>query len=93
MAGTVDFIQRCYTGLVTRGDVLWLNPGLPDDLAALTMMVRYRGHALDLRFTPDAVNVWARASSATSIKIGMRDAVYELKAGDARRFRCDDSEN
>ena len=26
MAGTVDLAQRCYTGLETRQDVLWLNP-------------------------------------------------------------------
>ncbi|MET0834346.1 MAG: glycoside hydrolase family 65 protein, partial [Actinomycetota bacterium] len=29
MAGTVDLAQRCYTGLETREDVLWLNPCLP----------------------------------------------------------------
>jgi len=29
MAGTVDQIQRCYTGIVTRSDMLLLNPCLP----------------------------------------------------------------
>jgi alpha,alpha-trehalase len=29
MAATVDLAQRCYTGLETRQDVLWLNPSLP----------------------------------------------------------------
>src|SRR4029453_5122951 len=32
MAGTVDLVQRCYTGLETRQDVLWLNPSLPEEL-------------------------------------------------------------
>src|SRR5262249_10515104 len=32
MAGTVDIVQRCYTGIVTRNDVLWINPCLPDAL-------------------------------------------------------------
>jgi trehalose 6-phosphate phosphatase len=36
MAGTVDLVQRCYTGLETREDVLWLNPSLPEGLGGLT---------------------------------------------------------
>jgi Glycosyl hydrolase family 65, N-terminal domain/Glycosyl hydrolase family 65, C-terminal domain len=44
MAGTVDLVQRCYTGLETRQDVLWLNPSLPQELDGLDFEVRYRGH-------------------------------------------------
>ena len=29
MAGTVDVLQRCYTGLELRGDMLWLEPVEP----------------------------------------------------------------
>ena len=44
MAGTVDLVQRCYTGLETRDGVLRLNPNLPDELDGLDFDVRYRGH-------------------------------------------------
>src|SRR5215207_9992557 len=44
MAGTVDLVQLCYTGLETREDVLWLNPSLPGELDGLDFDVRYRGH-------------------------------------------------
>jgi len=32
MAGTIDIIQRCYTGLEARDDILYLNPSLPKEL-------------------------------------------------------------
>jgi len=49
MAGTVDLVQRCYAGLETRGDTLWLNPCLPDDLKEVQFNVRYRQHWINLR--------------------------------------------
>ncbi len=32
MAGTVDMLLRCYTGLETRDGLLWLHPTLPPEL-------------------------------------------------------------
>jgi alpha,alpha-trehalase len=86
MAGTVDLLQRGYTGIVTRGDTLWLNPRLPDDLGFLRLTIRYRGLALDLEVTRASLEVHARASNAAPIALGVVDAVHTLKAGEARRF-------
>jgi trehalose/maltose hydrolase-like predicted phosphorylase len=44
MAGTIDLLQRGFTGLETRDDVLWLDPCLPDDLTQLRFRLRYRDH-------------------------------------------------
>lgn len=87
MAGTVDLIQRCYTGLETRGDVLWINPRLPDALRRLRVHLRYRGHALELDVTHREVTVRALLTMAESIRIGYDDAVHELAAGESRTFR------
>ncbi|HEX9803862.1 MAG TPA: glycosyl hydrolase family 65 protein [Gammaproteobacteria bacterium] len=86
MAGTVDLLQRGYTGIVTRGEVLWLNPSLPDEIRNLTMSIRYRGQTLDLDIRQDFLRIRARASNAAPIKLSVRDGLYELKAGDAREF-------
>ena len=43
MAGTVDIVQRCYTGIVMKDDILWLDPMLPKALIRLSFSVRYRG--------------------------------------------------
>lgn len=86
MAGTVDLLQRGYTGIVTRGDVLWLNPCLPDELRRVTMVVRYRGHALDLTVTQSSITVHAHASNAAPIQLGIVDSRYLLEAGETREF-------
>ncbi|HUG76025.1 MAG TPA: glycosyl hydrolase family 65 protein, partial [Burkholderiales bacterium] len=86
MAGTVDLLQRGYTGLVARGDTLWLNPRLPEELACLRMTIRYRGLALDLELRQESLQVHARASNAEPIALGVVDAVHTLKAGETRRF-------
>jgi len=86
MAGTVDLLQRGYTGIVTRGDALWLNPCLPEELHRVTMVIRYRGHALDLAVTQSSIKVHAHASNATPIQLGIVDKRYLLEAGETREF-------
>ena len=44
MAGTVDLIQRCYTGLEIRDDVLWLSPRLPAEIKEIELNISYRSH-------------------------------------------------
>ena len=86
MASTVDLLQRGYTGIVTRGDVLWLNPCLPDELRRVTMVIRYRGHALDLTVTQSSITVHGHESNAAPIQLGIVDNRYLLQAGETREF-------
>jgi alpha,alpha-trehalase len=86
MAGTVDLLQRCYTGLELREDVLWLNPRLPDGVRRLALLVRYRTHTLELAITRDALEVSAARCEMPSMRIGLRDEVHELRAGEQRTF-------
>ena len=86
MAGTVDLLQRGYTGIVMRGDVLWLNPCLPDELRCITMVIRYRGHALDLTITHPSMRVHAHESNAAPIQLGVVDRCYTLEAGETQEF-------
>jgi alpha,alpha-trehalase len=86
MAGTVDVLQRCYTGLELREDVLWLNPRLPDALRCLRLFIRYRGHSLALDVRRDRIEVSAVRCAAPTMKVGIRERVYELAAGETRAF-------
>jgi trehalose/maltose hydrolase-like predicted phosphorylase len=49
MAGTVDLIQRCYTGLEIRDDELKLNPGLPDEIKEINVHIIFRSHWINLK--------------------------------------------
>jgi beta-phosphoglucomutase family hydrolase len=87
MAGSVDLLQRVSTGIEVTGDVLRLNPKLPEDLARLDMRIRYRGHSLDLRLTRDALTVRGRDPGAAPIKLGFKNEVYEFTGGSTRVFK------
>ena len=96
MAGTVDIVQRCYTGIVMREDVLWLDPMLPEPLIRLSFRLRYRGQSLGFDIHHDKMQICARHSSARPIKIGYAKQVYELNAGETKIFSlktADDAES
>jgi alpha,alpha-trehalase len=86
MAGTVDLVQRGYTGIETRGDVLRLNPRLPAELRCLRLSLRYRGYAIDLEVRQDALEVRARESNRAPLELVVVDTPHTLAPGEARRF-------
>lgn len=86
MAGTVDIVQRCYTGIVTRGDILWINPRLPESLTRLSFNLHYRNQALDFEITQEQATITAHPSGALPIQIGFKDTVYPFRAGDTKIF-------
>ena len=86
MAGTLDFLQRGSTGIVTSGDVLWFNPCLPDEVAELHMQIRYRMHSLEVNVTHERLRIHVLKSLLPPVRIGFRDSVFEFKPGDTREF-------
>jgi alpha,alpha-trehalase len=87
MAGTVDLVQRCFTGIETRGDVLWLNPYLPQGLQRLRQHIRYRRYRLDLEVTPDRIEIGTQPCSEPPMRVGIRGEVHQLAPGEVRVFR------
>ena len=87
MAGTVDLIQRCYTGVEPRANVLTFNPRLPDELSRLKTTIRYRGQTLDLDVTHDCLSISSRPFTAYPITIAYRGHVREISPGQHYEFR------
>ena len=86
MAGTADILERAYTGLVARGDVLWFDPVLPEQVGRLHIHVRYRGHPLRIDITQERLRVEALQSCAAPIHIGFNGQVHTLETGQAKQF-------
>jgi trehalose/maltose hydrolase-like predicted phosphorylase len=86
MAGTVDLVQRVSTGIEITGDLLRLNPQLPQALERLDMRIRYRGHTLDLKLTRDALTVRGREGDAAPIRLQVRNEVHVFECGTTRVF-------
>jgi alpha,alpha-trehalase len=81
MAGCINMIQMGYTGLEARGDVLWFNPCLPEELGRLRMQIHYRGHNLSVEIFPDKLSVTACRARERPIKIGHKEKIRELEEG------------
>ncbi|HUF94321.1 MAG TPA: glycosyl hydrolase family 65 protein, partial [Candidatus Limnocylindria bacterium] len=86
MAGTVDVLQRCYTGIELRGDVLWLSPRLPKPLRRMRLFVHYRGQSLDIEVTADAIRIDTMACCAPSIRVAVNGQTHDIAAAESRRF-------
>lgn len=86
MAGTVDLMQRCYTGIEMRDEVLWLNPCLPTPLRELSFSIRYRSHRLALTVTQNTLTVAFNRGWAPTVKIGVKNQVYEFTQGESKTF-------
>ncbi|NLT35875.1 MAG: glycoside hydrolase family 65 protein [Gaiellales bacterium] len=84
MAGTVDLVQRCYTGLEVRRDLLVLNPALPSNIRGLRLSVRYRGCSLRLDISDEVVRVASEACPAGPIHLSYRGEEQLLAPGGVR---------
>ena len=87
MAGTVDIVQRGYTGMEIRDEVLWLNPRLPDPLRCLQIRIRYRGQWLRLEVESDRLVVEFETGVAPIVKVGFKGQVYQFSTGESREFQ------
>jgi beta-phosphoglucomutase family hydrolase len=90
MAGTVDLVERVWTGIEARGDVLRLNPELPEKIDRLDLSIRYRGHSIDLRLTRDSLTVRGRDGAAAPISLSVDGKVCEFASGTTRVFHLNE---
>jgi trehalose/maltose hydrolase-like predicted phosphorylase len=86
MAGTVDIVQRCLTGMRARGPVLRFDPALPLEVKQLTFSVHYRGHRIQVELAEDRMHLRSRPGPASPIKVLVRGREVELAPGEQREI-------
>jgi trehalose/maltose hydrolase-like predicted phosphorylase len=87
MAGSVDLLQRCYTGLEIREDALWLDPRLPSALGRLELDLRYRGHwGVTVTVDRRTVAVSLHESRQEPIRVRLRGSTTSVRPGECRTF-------
>ncbi|OXC74746.1 glycosyl hydrolase family 65 protein [Caballeronia sordidicola] len=84
MAGTVDIVQRVWTGIEIKDDVLRFKPQLPHDIDHLELRIRYRGHSIEVRLDHDTLTLHAHTGAAAPISLLVGGQTYELKSGSTR---------
>ena len=85
MAGTIDLIQRCYAGLETRDDVLWLDPRLPEELHQLEFGFSYRGQHIHAAITGDRVELATTATTGSGAPVTVRVAGRAIDLSPGKR--------
>lgn len=85
MAATADIVIRCYCGIETRHDMLWLHPALPDELLEAGVTIIYRGQLLTIGLTPSSATLQLHPSSAAPIRVRVEGTDATLTAGQTWR--------
>jgi len=80
MAGTVDQVQRGYTGMVTRKNVLWFNPCLPEELKTLRFPVCYRGYSLEVKISQEKLEIKVLRAGEVPITVGCKGEKRHISA-------------
>jgi alpha,alpha-trehalase len=86
MAGSVDLLQRCFTGLEFRADRIVLNPLWPEALGKLAFPLRYRGHRLHLEVSGRQAKISSDSEQTNAIDIECRGRVRRLIPGRTVEF-------
>ncbi|HEX2028349.1 MAG TPA: glycosyl hydrolase family 65 protein [Nitriliruptorales bacterium] len=80
MAGTLDLLQRAYSGMVTRSGRLEFDPQLPRDLLHVGYQVDHRGHRLDVELDHARLVVRSHPGAAPPITVVCRGMRVQLEA-------------
>ncbi|MFC5271219.1 glycoside hydrolase family 65 protein [Adhaeribacter terreus] len=86
MAGSVDLVQRCFTGLVMSNHELLLNPVLPDKIYYLELRLKYLGNWLSVKLTQQKLVVAADPDWKNEICLNFRGKMHTLRAGDVQEI-------
>ncbi|HEV7212031.1 MAG TPA: glycosyl hydrolase family 65 protein [Blastococcus sp.] len=79
MAGTLDLLQRGFTGLETREDVLGFDPFLPDALAGMRFRMRYRRHTeMEVAIDHETLTVGGSAVRSTVLPVRVGGRQFQL---------------
>src|SRR5690606_14448972 len=86
MAGSVDLVQRCFTGLETRSDRIVLSPNWPESLGALGFPIRYRGHQMYVRVSGRGAEISVAPRDLPPVAVECNGRVQRLEPGTTVRF-------
>jgi trehalose/maltose hydrolase-like predicted phosphorylase len=89
MAGTVDIVLRCLTGMRALGPVLRFEPALPPEVKQLRFSVHYRGHRVDVDLAEDRIRLSVRPGGAGPVNLLVHGQAVELAPGQQRELQLE----
>jgi trehalose/maltose hydrolase-like predicted phosphorylase len=90
MAGTVDLLQRGFTGLETRAEALWIDPCLPEELTELRFRLRYRdNYGVHLTVRHDHLVVSGQPTPGARLPLRVKGRTVTIDPGGSREVRLE----
>ena len=87
MAGTVDLLQRGYTGLEPGADgVLRFKPSLDPEIGALRFSVYFRRRWIDITLVGEELTVRSEVTTAPPVDVEVRGEREALASGETKTF-------
>lgn len=86
MAGTLDMLVRCYSGLETAGGLLRFKPSLPVGVEGLMFPLLHRGRWLTVHLHGDDLEVTCEATSHRPLAVQVRSDRRELASAEHLHF-------
>jgi trehalose/maltose hydrolase-like predicted phosphorylase len=75
----VDLLERGFTGLETREDLLGFDPFLPDALSRMRFRLRYRRHTeIEVVIDHEALTIGGTAIRSTVLPLRVRDKQFRF---------------
>ncbi|MDR0306247.1 MAG: hypothetical protein LBI42_05325 [Chitinispirillales bacterium] len=87
MAGTVDLIQRCYTGLEIRENVLYFKPRLPKTVSEIRMSIRFRSHWIAVTMNHKTLTLSFERGWGNPIRVNVEGEEFIFSEEETRFFR------
>jgi trehalose/maltose hydrolase-like predicted phosphorylase len=86
MAGTIDLVQRAYTGAEIRDGVLFFAPTVTDKLNGLSFPMQVHGTPIRVTIRDGELTVVITGGFSRAIRVGIGDDVREVGAGQRCTF-------
>lgn len=86
MAGTVDLVQRCFSGMEIRDDLLHFEPVLTDRMRRTELKVRYRDHWLGVTITREELTLHAHPGWPGPVRVVVCGEQVDLNPDETRSF-------
>ncbi len=86
MVGSVDLVQRCFTGLEIRSDRIVLAPNWPESLGALGLPIHYRGHHMWLRVSGRGAELSVEPRDLPPFEVECHGRTERIEPGRTVRF-------
>lgn len=86
MAGSLDLIQRNFSGLAVCDDALWINPRVPESIKKISMRINYRKHWIFVAVDHEKIKISFEEGWSNEVNIGVLDELYKFKIGEVREF-------